>query len=63
MGYALHVCVESTLRAAHDIGYQSIIIEDAAAAFNQQQKEYFMDHVIHHFGHSIKSSKFIKNLK
>src|SRR6185312_16015699 len=32
MGYALHACVESTLRAAHDLGYGVIIIEDACAA-------------------------------
>ena len=27
MGFALHVCVESTLRAAYDLGYESIVID------------------------------------
>ncbi len=63
MGYALHVCVESTLRAAHDLGYESIVIEDASSAFNQEQKEYFLQHVIHHFGSTMKSIDFINFLK
>lgn len=63
MGYALHVCVESTLRAAHDLGYEAIIIEDACAAFNQAQKTYFFDNTIHHFGSHIKTDDFINHLK
>jgi len=59
MGYALHVCVESTLRAAHDLGYEVIIIEDASSAFNQDQKNYFISDIVHHFGISIKSNDFI----
>lgn len=59
MGYALHVCIESTLRAAHDLGYEMVIIEDASAAFTKQQKEYFLTEIIHHFGSSIKSNDFL----
>lgn len=62
MGYALHVCVESTLRAAHDLGYEVIIIEDACAAFNQEQKQYFIKSILHHFGSSVKTDDFIKLL-
>jgi len=59
MGYALHVCVESTLRAAHDLGYETIIIEDACAAFTQAQKDYVLHEVIHHFGASISTHDFL----
>ncbi|MBX3708873.1 MAG: cysteine hydrolase [Gammaproteobacteria bacterium] len=62
MGFALHVCVESTLRAAHDLGYESIIIDDASSAFNHEQKQYFLKNTIHHFGHSMKADDFINLL-
>ena len=58
MGYALHVCIESTLRAAHDLGYEVIVIEDACSAFTREQKDYFVTDIIHHFGDSIKSDDF-----
>jgi nicotinamidase-related amidase len=60
MGYALHVCVESTVRAAHDLGYEVIVIEDACSAFNKEQKQYFLESILHHFGSSIKAGDFIK---
>lgn len=63
MGYALHVCVESTLRAAHDLGYESIIIDDASSAFNWEQREYFLNNTIHHFGHNMKSDELINFFK
>jgi nicotinamidase-related amidase len=59
MGYALQVCVESTLRAAHDLGYEVVIIEDACSAFTQEQKKHFLSDVLHHFGCSIKSEDFV----
>jgi len=62
MGYALHVCVESTMRAAHDLGYEAIVIEDASSAFTQEQKNYFLTNVVHHFGRSINSNEFIQFL-
>lgn len=62
MGFALHVCVESTLRAAHDLGYEVVVIDDASSTFNQEQKQYFLKHIIHHFGSSMKSDDFINIL-
>lgn len=62
MGYALHVCIESTLRSAHDLGYEAIVIEDASSAFNHEQKKYFLTNIVHHFGSSIKSNDFITAL-
>lgn len=49
-GYALHVCVESTLRAAHDLGYDAYIVPDATAAFTAEQRTHVLDHVVHHYG-------------
>ena len=59
MGYALHVCVESTLRAAHDLGYETILIEDACASFTAEQKRYVLNEVVHHFGKSITTQDFL----
>ena len=59
MGYALHVCVESTLRAAHDLGYETYVIHDACSAFNLEQKEFFLTHIIHHFGKAISTAEFL----
>lgn len=60
MGYALHVCVESTLRAAHDLGYTANVITDACAAFNQAQQYYVINEVIPHFGQGITTEAFVK---
>jgi nicotinamidase-related amidase len=52
-GYALHVCVESTLRAAHDLGYRALVVADACAAFTSAQRAHVLEHVVHHFGASV----------
>lgn len=62
MGYALHVCVESTMRAAHDLGYEVVIIEDSTAAFTAEQKHYVLNEIVHHFGSSISTRDFINNI-
>lgn len=49
-GFALHVCVESTLRQAHDLGYRALLVEDACAAFTTEQRQHVLDHVVQHFG-------------
>lgn len=58
-GYATHVCVESTLRDAHDKGYNTILISDATAAFNQTQQDYVLNEIVHHFGEHLKTKEFI----
>ena len=52
-GFASHVCVESTLRQAHDIGYETCVVTDATAAFNGKQQDYFETQILHHFGKGI----------
>ena len=56
MGFATHVCVESTLRAAHDAGYNVLVVTDASAAFTSEQDEYFARHVLHHFGAGVSAA-------
>lgn len=60
MGYALHVCVESTLRIAHDLGYKVILIEDACSAFTAEQQHHVLNEVVHHFCKKITTQEFIE---
>lgn len=62
MGYAAHVCVESTLRDAHDRGYNVVVLTDATAAFNREQQRHFEEAVVHHFGRSLPTSAFVEGL-
>ena len=59
VGYATHVCVESTLRDAHDKGYNTNVISDATAAFNKEQQEYMLKEIVHHFGEHLTTSEFV----
>lgn len=61
-GYATHVCIESTLRAAHDLGYEAVVLSDATAAFTAQQQQHVLNEVIHHFGWAIPTQEFVKAL-
>lgn len=49
-GFALHVCVESTLRDGHDRGYDMAVLEDACAAFTTAQRQHVLSEVVHHYG-------------
>jgi len=62
-GYALHVCVESTLRQGHDLGYDVRVIEDATSAFTADQKRHVLDHVVHHFGQAVTAEEFQRSLR
>lgn len=61
-GYATHVCIESTMRAAHDLGYESVVLSDATAAFTAQQQQHVLDEVVHHFGWSMPTQGFVDML-
>lgn len=58
IGFATHICVESTLRQAHDLGYNTYVITEATGAFTIEQKQYFSQHVIQHFGKEISVTDF-----
>lgn len=62
VGYATHVCVESTLRDAHDKGYNTYMISDATAAFNRTQQDHVLKEVVHHFGQQLTTDEFTQNL-
>lgn len=59
VGYATHVCVESTLRDAHEKGYNTFLISDATSAFNRMQQDYVLSEVVHHFGKYISTKEFV----
>lgn len=61
-GYATHVCIESTMRAAHDLGYEPVVLSDATAAFTSEQQQYFLEQVVHHFGWSMSADVFTQQL-
>lgn len=60
MGFATHVCIESTLRQGHDMGYNVYVVNDGVAPFEPEQQEYFEEHVLHHFGEGIASEDLVK---
>jgi len=60
VGYATHVCVESTLRDGHERSYNTYVISDATSAFNQTQQSYFLREIVHHFGEHLTTKQFIK---
>lgn len=61
VGYATHVCVESTLREAHEKGYNTYLISDGTSAFNRIQQDYVLSEVVHHFGEHLTTEEFMKN--
>lgn len=61
VGYATHVCVESTLRDSHDKGYNTFLISDATSAFNRRQQEYVLSEIVHHFGRHMSTEEFTKD--
>lgn len=63
MGFATHVCVESSLREAHDMGYNGYLVEDACAAFEPAQHEHVRKHVVHHFGAETNSAELIARME
>jgi len=62
-GYALHVCVESTLRDAHDRAYDAIVLPEATSAFTAEQRAHVLEHVVHHYGAAMETEAFINWLK
>lgn len=61
VGYATHVCVESTLRDAHEKGYNTFLISDAASAFNRMQQDYVLNEIVHHFGEHLTTNEFMND--
>lgn len=63
VGYATQICVESTLRDAHEKSYNTFIISDATSAFNKMQQEYVLNEIVHHFGEHLTTKEFINQKK
>lgn len=58
-GYALHACVESTFREAHDKGYIGTVVSDASATFSKEMKENFLQNIVYVFGKQITTEALI----
>ncbi|RQS59875.1 cysteine hydrolase [Burkholderia sp. Bp8963] len=63
MGFATHVCVESTLREAHDMGLDCWLVTDGCAAFTVAQHDHVVEHVLHHFGAGVDTASLTRHLK
>jgi len=59
MGYALHLCVETTLRQAHDLGYNTSVIYDASAAFTRAQQTSFVNDIAPFYGRPLTTAAFL----
>jgi nicotinamidase-related amidase len=62
MGFATHICVESTLRHGHDMGFNVYVVKDGVAPFEPEQQAYFERHVLNHFGAGITSEQLIAQM-
>ncbi|QND54696.1 cysteine hydrolase family protein (plasmid) [Phyllobacterium sp. 628] len=60
MGFALRQCVESTVRNAHDLGYNTTVIYDASAAFTKEQQTSFLTDIIPFYGHAVTTQEFLQ---
>jgi nicotinamidase-related amidase len=54
--------VESTLREAHDLGYNAYVVADACAAFERAQHEHVLAHVVHHFGAETNTGELVARM-
>jgi nicotinamidase-related amidase len=61
-GFASNVCVESTMRDAHDRGYHTIVLGDATATFTREQQQNFLEDSVHHFAYKMQVVEFTKQL-
>jgi nicotinamidase-related amidase len=59
IGYATHICVESTFREAHDKGYNTYVISDATSAFQKEQQDFFEKNIVHHYGELLYTKDFL----
>ena len=57
-GYATHVCLESTLRDAHDKGYNTFYSLMLQLHLTKQQ-DYVLQEIVHHFGEHLTTKEFV----
>jgi biuret amidohydrolase len=62
MGFALHVCVLSSLCQGHDLGYEVKVLEDCCSAFTSDQRNSVLTDVVHHFGERVSNEEFTRRL-
>lgn len=61
IGYSLRQRVESTLRNAHDLGYNTNVIYDASAGFTREQQISFVKEIAPFYGNTITTQDFLNS--
>lgn len=57
-GFSLRQCVESSMRNAHDLGYDTNIIYDASAGYTRKQQDDFVAEIAPFYANAITAQEF-----
>ncbi|MFJ1312172.1 isochorismatase family cysteine hydrolase [Agrobacterium sp. P15N1-A] len=58
-GFSLRQCVESSMRNAHDLGYDTNVIYDASAGYTRKQQDDFMAEITPFYANAITTQEFL----
>ncbi len=59
VGYATDVCVESTMRQGHDLGFNVIVLNDATASFAPALHDHVIEHSVRHWGIALSTDQLV----
>jgi len=58
-GFSLRQCVESSMRNAHDLGYNTNVIYDASAGYTRKQQDDFLAEIAPFYANAITTQDFM----
>lgn len=58
-GFSLRQCVESSMRNAHDLGYNTNVIFDASAGYTRKQQDDFVTEIAPFYANAITTEQFL----
>lgn len=58
-GFSLRQCVESSMRNAHDLGYDTNVIYDASAGYTRKQQDDFVAEIAPFYANAITTQDFV----
>lgn len=61
-GFATDVCIESTLRQGHDLGFNVLMLNDATASFSPALHDHVLEHSVRHWGVAISTDDLVRLL-
>jgi nicotinamidase-related amidase len=61
-GFLTNVCVESTIRAAYDLGYEVTLVRDATACLSLEEQAFFENRIMPYFGRVVTTDEFIAEI-